>query len=99
MPGPLAATWMSVRSFEKNAVRATILAFFIFAYGANILSYFIFSGITPETINLAFVLLPALVIGIAAGGLITRKLSEGAFRKALLVVLISTITILLSSLL
>ncbi|MFC6658913.1 TSUP family transporter [Roseibium salinum] len=45
MPGPLAATWMSIRSYEKASVRSTILAFFVFAYGANVLSYTAVSGL------------------------------------------------------
>lgn len=97
MPGPLAATWMSVRSFEKNAVRATILAFFIFAYGANTISYVAISGFAPETLHLALVLVPPLAIGIAAGSMLSRTLSEALFRKVLLFVLLSTIAALLFS--
>ncbi|MDN3722312.1 hypothetical protein QW131_31645 [Roseibium salinum] len=53
MPGPLAATWMSIRSYEKASVRSTILAFFVFAYGANVLSYTAVSGFDAQTLKLA----------------------------------------------
>lgn len=98
MPGPLAATWMSVRSYDKRTVRSTILAFFIFAYGANVLSYASLSGFGAETLKLAAILSPPLVLGIAAGGAVSRILSEALFRKILLAVLVSTAAILLSSL-
>ena len=98
MPGPLAATWMSVRSYDKNSVRSTILAFFLFAYGANVLSYFAVSGFSAQTLRLTAFLTPSLVLGIAAGGAISRILSEALFRKILLGVLVSTAAVLLASL-
>lgn len=97
MPGPLAATWMSLRSYEKNVVRSTILAFFIFAYGANVLSYVAASSLTPQTLKLATILMPALVLGIVVGGMVSRKLSERVFRNLLLAVLASTVAMLLFS--
>lgn len=98
MPGPLAATWMSIRAFDKASVRATILAFFVFAYGANVLAYALASGLGPSTLKLATWLAPALVLGIAAGAGVSRKLSEALFRKVLLGVLTATISMLLLSL-
>lgn len=98
MPGPLAATWMSLRAFDKTSVRATILAFFVFAYGANVLTYTLVSGFGTETLKLAAWLAPALILGIAAGSGVSRKLSEALFRKVLLVVLTATTAMLLLSL-
>ncbi|WP_354539839.1 sulfite exporter TauE/SafE family protein [Roseovarius sp. MBR-6] len=98
MPGPLAATWMSLRGFGKDAVRATILAFFIFAYGANTLSYVALSGFRSAALAQALILLPPLLIGVASGGVLARRLSEAVFRKVLLAVLTATVTVLLVSL-
>lgn len=98
MPGPLAATWMSVRSFDKASVRATILAFFVFAYGANVLTYAFVSGFRTATLTLAVTLAPALALGIAAGAALSGRLSEALFRKVLLGVLALTTAMLLTSL-
>ncbi len=98
MPGPLAATWMSIRAFEKNTVRATILAFFIFAYGANILSYVSTWAFDRKTLELTAILTPFLALGIVSGGVVSRKLSEALFRKILLCVLILTAVTLVFSL-
>lgn len=97
MPGPLAATWMSVRAFNKASVRATILAFFIFAYGVNVLTYAFTSGFTPSTLGIAAWLMPALGLGTTAGVAISGKLSEKLFRKVLLAVLTATTVMLLLS--
>lgn len=99
MPGPLAATWMSVRAFDKDAVRSTILAFFIFAYGANILAYVTMIGFEPATLKLATVLSLPLGLGVVAGGLLSKRMSEAVFRKLLLGVLLATITGILLSIL
>ena len=98
MPGPLAATWMSVRGLDKKLVRATVLAFFIFAYGANIMFYAVTTSFQIETLRLSGLLVPPLVIGIAVGSVVSRRLSEIVFRRILLVVLLSTIAVLLLSL-
>ncbi|MDD9746441.1 MULTISPECIES: sulfite exporter TauE/SafE family protein [Marinovum] len=98
MPGPLAATWMSVRAFDKASVRATILAFFVFAYGANVLSYALVSGFALPTLKLAAWLAPALALGVAAGAGVSARLSEALFRKVLLGVLTATVAMLLLSL-
>ena len=41
MPGPIAAAWMSINGLLKNEIRATIISFFVFAYGVNA-AWFIF---------------------------------------------------------
>ncbi|WP_162164340.1 sulfite exporter TauE/SafE family protein [Roseivivax isoporae] len=97
MPGPLAATWMSVRGFDRGTVRATILAFFVFAYGANVASYALLTGFGTVSLRLAAWLLPALALGIAAGVGLSGRLSETLFRKVLLGVLATTVALLLVS--
>ncbi|MDG2404251.1 MAG: sulfite exporter TauE/SafE family protein [Paracoccaceae bacterium] len=94
MPGPLAATWMSVRGVSKKEVRATILAFFIFAYGANILLYAGAMGFSTTIIGLSFWMLGPLVAGVITGKKLGAILSEKAFRRVLLTVLVLTIFVL-----
>ncbi|MFT5651817.1 MAG: putative membrane protein YfcA [Akkermansiaceae bacterium] len=96
MPGPLAATWMSVRGVQKQQVRATTLAFFVFAYGANTLLYAGWNGLEKDTIKLAAILLPILGLGILAGSKLSENISEKAFRLILLFVLAATLALLIS---
>ena len=96
MPGPLAATWMSIRGVNKSEVRATVLAFFIFAYGANIMLYASAIGFSAEVISLSLWLLPPLVLGIVAGNGLSYRYSEQTFRYMLLLILILTMVLLVA---
>lgn len=98
MPGPLAATWMSIRGWNKQSVRATVLSFFVFAYGSTLVLYALFSDVTAKTVWLTLYLSPAVIGGIVVGNRIARLVSERTFRQLLLVVLIATVASLLVSL-
>ena len=95
MPGPLAATWMSVRGYPKQEVRATILAFFIFAYGSNVVLYSSTSGFSGGVGKLSLTLAAPLILGVVAGNSISKHVSEAVFRRILLAVLTATIAMLL----
>lgn len=98
MPGPATSTWMSVRGWNKDAVRSTVLAFFVFAYGVNAILHAIFSDISQATLELSLTLSPVVVVGIVFGNTISKFVSEVVFKIILLVVLISTVLGLLTSL-
>ncbi len=97
MPGPLASTWMSIRGWKKSEIRATILTFFLFAYGAGFVLHGLFSEISRQTVELSLFLAPAVVVGILAGNRIATWLSETVFRGILLAVLLATVASLLVS--
>lgn len=94
MPGPMAASWMALKEYSKRDVRATVLAFFIFAYGSSLILYLVTTGLEPFALQLSLGFLPILIIGIAAGNLAARRVSESLFRWILLLVLIATIILL-----
>ena len=96
MPGPLAATWMSIRGVSKSEVRATVLAFFLFAYGANIMLYASAIGVSADVLSLSLWLLPPLVLGIVAGNGLSNWYSEQTFRYMLLLILILTMVLLVA---
>jgi uncharacterized membrane protein YfcA len=96
MPGPLAATWMSIRGVNKSEVRATVLAFFLFAYGANIMLYASAIGVSADVLSLSLWLLPPLVLGIVAGNGLSNRYSEQTFRYLLLLILILTMVLLVA---
>ena len=94
MPGPLAATWMSIRGVSKKEVRATILAFFIFSYGVNIFLYAGAMGFSIGIVGLSLWMLGPLVAGVITGKKLGAILSEDAFRYMLLIVLVLTMFVL-----
>ena len=94
MPGPLVATWMSAKGFQKQEVRATVLAFFVFAYGANAILYAGVTGFSTEILKLTLLLMMPLIFGIIAGNRLAGLLNEKAFRWILLMVLLSTLSLL-----
>lgn len=95
MPGPVAATWMSVRGYPKQEVRATILVFFILAYGSNVVLYAMTSGFSEGVGKLSMALSVPLILGVATGSAISKFVSEAVFRRILLSVLAATIVMLL----
>lgn len=97
MPGPVAATWMSARGWNKEIVRSTILVYFVFSYGVVSLLHISFSEVSHQTVDLTVSLLPAVIAGLYAGTLIAPLLAENTFRYVLLVVLTSTVVILVLS--
>jgi uncharacterized membrane protein YfcA len=98
IPGPVPAAWMSARGYGKDAVRATILAMFVFSYLVALLLQLLMADIRPETFRLALTLSPATVAGIIAGRWLGTHLTEEIFRTILLVVLAATVILLLISL-
>lgn len=99
MPGPVVATWMAIRGFAKNQIRATVSAYFIFAYGATLVCYLLFSGLDQQAVRLSAGFAPLVLLGVFCGHRIAGHLSEMLFRKILLLVLLATLCSLLISLL
>jgi uncharacterized membrane protein YfcA len=95
MPGPLAGTWMALRGVHKQQIRATLLAFFVFAYGANTALYSIWHGFEASTLRLVAVLTPILGLGLIAGSKLSSHISEVMFRVILLGVLMGTLVLLI----
>jgi uncharacterized membrane protein YfcA len=96
MPGPVISTWMSLRGWRKEEVRATVLAFFIFAYGTVFTFYFARQDFDTHTLLLGVRLLPVVGLGLVVGTRATRYLSEDLYRRILLAVLILTLMLSVS---
>ena len=96
MPGPVVSTWMSLRGWRKEEVRATVLAFFIFAYGTVFTFYLARQDFDTDTLVLGLALLPVVGLGLVVGTCATRFLSEDLYRKVLLAVLILTLMLSVS---
>ena len=98
MPGPVTAAWMNANGWPKNTVRATVLAFFIFAYGITLILHVTFADFSLDTGILALKLVPAIIVGILMGHYAVIFISEGLFRKVLLSILTGTVIVLVASL-
>ena len=97
MPGPIPAAWMSARSIDKDTIRATILAMFVFAYTIAMGLQFALAGITTATLALSASLVPATIVGILVGHILSRRISETIFRRMLLVILAGTVILLFAN--
>ena len=98
MPGPIPAAWMSTRGYGKETIRATILLMFVFAYSVALVLQLGLAGIGADTFRLCLMLSPSTVVGILAGRLLSKHLTERTFRWLLVIILASTAIILFSTL-
>lgn len=90
MPGPAIMLYLSRTSLNKDEIRSTILTFFIFSYGGALLLQATLVGISLETWKTAGLLIPAALLGVSAGHLISHKINQQTFKALVLVILILT---------
>jgi uncharacterized membrane protein YfcA len=90
MPGPVAAARMSSLAFPKETIRATILVMFVFSYSAAFAFQVGLVGFSEAAWSLTMSLLPATLIGVLIGRLLVARISERAFRRLIVVVLVAT---------
>jgi len=90
MPGPVAAARLSSLAFPKETIRATILIMFVFSYSAAFAFQVGLVGFSDAAWSLTTSLLPATLIGVLIGRLLVSRISELAFRRLIVVVLVAT---------
>jgi uncharacterized membrane protein YfcA len=88
MPGPVVMLYLSRTGLDKDAVRATILTFFIFAYGGALALQAGLVGIEAGTWKTAAILVPPALAGVAAGHALARRITQAAFRWTILAILL-----------
>ena len=99
MPGPIPAAWMSVRAFDKETIRAIILAMFVVSYAIAMGLQYAIVGFGAEAFKLSYLLAPATLLGILTGHLVSSRITGIAFRRLLVAILASTVFVLFSTLL
>ena len=97
MPGPAVMLYLSRTALDKDAIRATILTFFIFAYGGALALQAGLVGIETGTWTTAAVLLPPALAGVAAGHALARRITQAVFRWTILVILLCNGLFILAS--
>lgn len=99
MPGPAVIGSLRARCDSERSVRATLFTYFVAAYGAALALQLGLARITAKTLWMSLMLLPAMVIGIAAGHVLEPHLSRQQIKVGLLLILLATsITLLITGL-
>jgi uncharacterized membrane protein YfcA len=99
MPGPIPAAWMSARAFDKETIRATILAMFVVSYAIAMGLQYAIVGFGADAFRLSYLLAPATLLGILTGHLVSSRITAIVFRRILVAILASTVFVLFSTLL
>lgn len=99
MPGPVVMLYLSRTGLDKDAIRATILTFFIFAYGGALALQAGLVGIEAGTWKTAAALLLPALAGVAAGHALARRITQAAFRWTILAILLCNGLFILASVL
>jgi hypothetical protein len=93
--GPPVVAWASRQNWGRDALKATLMAYFLCA-GVVIVAIQAGEGLITRQVLLLFALaLPALGLGMAAGHACSGRLPEAAFRRLVLALLAATGAVLL----
>ncbi len=87
MPGPALMLYLTGVGSGKDATRAISLTFFAVAFGASLILQVATGGVTRWVWTTAAVLVPIAAIGALLGHLLARRVTEGAFRTVVLVLI------------
>jgi uncharacterized membrane protein YfcA len=98
MPGPPIAAHLAALGMAKDQIRATVLFLYIFAYSATLAAQIAIAGMEPLLWQRSVMLIPAIVLGLVAGSIGARFLSEQLFRNLIKTALTATICGLVLSL-
>lgn len=99
MPGPPLLLYFSGTNTNKEKLRGTTLAFYLFIYSASLLLQVVFAGTSWTVWISSGLALPLVAIGLWAGQLLFKKINQQRFRIMTYVILIFTgVYLLLDSL-
>jgi uncharacterized membrane protein YfcA len=87
MSGPPILIYLMLARIDKEAIRATLLAFFALSYLASLAVHAATVGIALSTWIVAAAMLPVAAAGALLGDLIAGRLSQRAFERAVLAIL------------
>ena len=88
LPGFIITVWCQLRGWTKDVQRAVFQPVMLAAIVMNIVSLGISGAITPATLRLYSLGLPAMLAGLWAGFRLYGKIDEAAFRKLILLLLL-----------
>lgn len=83
IPGPV-AIWVLMNSgLDLKSIKATLRAYFIFAYGAALALHLIINGWGEGVISLSLIFIPAILIGMVVGRAFERHIKPHILRYLL----------------
>ena len=98
MGGPPAVLYLLGVEKDVEAFRGTILAFFLPMSLVTIVGLAAVGRVTPDVVRTSVIALPAMALGLAAGGRLRYRVREELFRLIVLLVLIfSSIGVIISA--
>lgn len=90
MPGPPLLLYFSGTDTQKEKLRGTTLAFYLFIYFVSLITQIIFVG-TNKTIWVSSLwALPVVLLGLYVGQLLFKKINQNLFRKFTYLILLFT---------
>lgn len=95
MPGPPLLLYFTGTATEKEKLRGTTLAFYLFIYLVSLLSQIAISGTNPTVWKSSLYAIPIVIIGLLVGQMVFKRLNQRVFRVFTYVLLMSTGTYLL----
>ncbi|MFD1928316.1 sulfite exporter TauE/SafE family protein [Sporosarcina siberiensis] len=90
MPGPPLLLYFSGTETNKESLRATTLAFYLFIYSASLLTQVFFAGTSKVVWTSSLAALPVLFIGLYIGQRIFAYINQKYFRRITYVILVFT---------
>ncbi|MFT9849292.1 sulfite exporter TauE/SafE family protein [Aneurinibacillus sp. REN35] len=90
MPGPPLLLYFTGTDTEKEKVRATTLAFFLFIYSISLLTQIFFTGTNKIVWESSLYALPIVFVGLFTGQMIFKWINQRVFRMFTYTLLICT---------
>ncbi|WP_087973856.1 sulfite exporter TauE/SafE family protein [Oceanobacillus rekensis] len=99
MPGPPLLLYFSGTDTQKEKLRGTTLAFYLFIYFVSLIIQVIFAGTNKTVWTSSIIALPLVLLGLYIGQLLFERINQHTFRKfAYIILLFTGIYLLIDSL-
>ena len=91
MPGPVVNAHLARTARSKQAVRSATLALFLWSYPVAYAAQALVASPSGAALDMTLRLLPACLLGVPAGVWLAQRISEPAFRRLGIAVMLATI--------
>lgn len=99
IPGPPILLYFSGTDTQKEALRATTLAFYLWIYAVSLIIQIVFAGTDQAVWTTSGIALPLLLAGMVIGQLLFKRINQKVFRIFTYIILLFTgLTLLVKSL-
>jgi uncharacterized membrane protein YfcA len=97
LTGPAPTLWCALRGWDKGAQRAVFQSFNLVMHALTLAVYVTSGLVTAEALGMFVVIAPAMVIPALIGARLYARVSDAAFRRLILVLLLISGIVLLAS--